>query len=118
MHFEANSNKNAENAIGIEIDIMKENNNVEIVSSTNKRYRVLEYDPKTDMCEAVPFEDDETQMMPDLDKYNDLLMSEINDLKDLWITFSKKMNFMLDVQILPKEIEARYHKNVKGIEAP
>ena len=47
VHFEKNSNSNAENAVGIEIEIIKKNNITIIESNTNQRYKVLEYNSTT-----------------------------------------------------------------------
>jgi len=47
VHFEKNSNNNALNAVGIEIDIIKKNNITLIESNSNMRYKVLEYDANT-----------------------------------------------------------------------
>ena len=38
VHFEKNSNSNAQNAVGIEIEIIKKNNITIIESNSNKRF--------------------------------------------------------------------------------
>jgi hypothetical protein len=40
VHFEKNSNSNAMDAVGIEIEIIKKNNITIIESNTNRRFRV------------------------------------------------------------------------------
>lgn len=47
VHFEKNSNSNAENAVGIEIEIIKKNNITIIESNNNNRYKVLDYNATT-----------------------------------------------------------------------
>jgi len=58
VHFKKNSNRNAEGAIGIQISINKRGNVTFVESNTNKRFKVLEFDSKSNFCKAVPFEDE------------------------------------------------------------
>lgn len=58
VHFNKNSNLNAENAVGIEIEIIKKNNITIIESNSNNRYKVLDYDSSTNFSKAVPYEDE------------------------------------------------------------
>lgn len=60
VHFEKNSNQNALDAVGIEIDIIKKNNITIIESNSNRRYRVQDYNSSTNFCKAVPFEDEDS----------------------------------------------------------
>ena len=60
VHFEKNSNNNALNAVGIEIDIIKKNNITIIESNSNMRYKVLEYNANNNFSQAVPYEDEDS----------------------------------------------------------
>jgi hypothetical protein len=60
VHFEKNSNSNAEDAVGIEIEIIKKNNITIIESNTNQRYKVIEYNSATNFSQAVPFDDEDS----------------------------------------------------------
>lgn len=60
VHFEKNSNSNAMDAIGIEIEIIKKNNITIIESNSNRRYKVQDYNSTTNFCTAVPFEDEDS----------------------------------------------------------
>lgn len=100
MHFEKNSNQNALNAVGIEIDIIKKNNITVIESNSSQRFKVLEYDVNTNFAMAVPFEDEDSlPILQDPDendqRYKDLLMSEIFELKNTWFMYNKKINSVL-----------------------
>jgi hypothetical protein len=55
VHFTKNSNSNAQDAIGIEIDIIKKNNITIIESNSSRRYKVSDYNSSTNFCRAVPF---------------------------------------------------------------
>lgn len=50
VHFEKNSNTNAEDAVGIEIEIIKKNNITIVESISNRRYRVVEFDSTSNYC--------------------------------------------------------------------
>ena len=63
VHFEKNSNSNAENAVGIEIEIIKKNNITIIESNNNNRYKVLDYNATTNFSQAVPFLDEDSLPM-------------------------------------------------------
>lgn len=60
VHFEKNSNSNAADAVGIEIEIIKKNNITIIESNTNRRFRVQNYNSTTNFCTAVPFDDEDS----------------------------------------------------------
>lgn len=47
VHFANNSSLNASDAIGIEIEISKSNNITLVISTSNKRYKVKQYDELT-----------------------------------------------------------------------
>lgn len=55
VHFEKNNNSNAKGAVGIEIEIIKKNNITIIESNSNKRYKVIDYDPNSNFSTAVPY---------------------------------------------------------------
>lgn len=55
VHFEKNSNSNAKNAVGIEIEIIKKNNITIIESNSSKRFKVVDYDANTNFSIAVPY---------------------------------------------------------------
>ena len=100
VHFEKNSNTNAEKAVGIQIEIIKKNNITLIESNSSKRFQVLEYDPNTNYSMAVPYKDEDSIPMlrnprEDDQKYKDLLMSEIFELKNTWFMYNKKINSVL-----------------------
>lgn len=111
VHFVDNNNSKAVDTIGIEIDIIKRNNITIVESNSNVRYKIKSYDEITNFCVAEEYEDElnlpakanPSEIDP---KYKDLLMSELFELKNLWFTFTKKINSMLT--ILPSEILNRY----------
>jgi hypothetical protein len=100
VHFLNNSNTNAIDTVGIEIEITKRNNITIVESNSSKRYKIKSYDEISNFCIAEEYED---TMLPtvinkdkDIDpKYKDLLMSELYELKNLWFMFNKKINSML-----------------------
>jgi hypothetical protein len=57
VHFEKNSNSNANDAVGVEIEIIKKNNITIVESKSNKRYRVLEFDSGSNFCNVIPYDD-------------------------------------------------------------
>jgi hypothetical protein len=59
VHFEKNSNTNAESAVGIEIEIIKKNNITIIESNSSRRYQVLEYDNNTNFSQAICYTDED-----------------------------------------------------------
>jgi hypothetical protein len=118
VHFEKNSNQYASDAIGIEIEIIKKNNITIIESNSSRRYRVLDYNSTTNFCNAVPYEDEDTipllkDSLQDDQKYKDLLMSEIFELKNTWFLYNKKINSVL--VILPQDILNRYDTVSKSL---
>ena len=60
VHFDKNSNLNAQDAVGIEIEIVKKNNITIIESNSNKRYLVQDYDSSTNFSQTIPFEDEDS----------------------------------------------------------
>lgn len=100
VHFEKNSNNNALNAVGIEIDIIKKNNITIIESNSNMRYKVLEYDANNNFSMAVPYDDEDSlPLLKDPNendqRYKDLLQSEVFELKNTWFMYNKKINSVL-----------------------
>ena len=100
VHFPNNSNNQAQDCIGIEIEIAKKNNITVVESNSHRRFKVKSYDEVSNFCLAEDYED-----LPlggplaknQDDKTKDLLMSEIFELKNLWFTFNKKMNSVLSI---------------------
>lgn len=60
VHFEKNSNSNAQDAVGIEIQIIKKNNITIIESNSNRRFRVKDYNTASNFCSAIPYEDEDS----------------------------------------------------------
>ena len=121
VHFPNNSNNQAQDCVGIEIEIAKKNNITVVESNSHKRYRVKSYDEVTNFCLAEDFEDTMTAGGPlssanSEDKTKDLLMSELFELKNLWFVFNKKMNSVLT--ILPSEVLNRYDMVAKTLQTP
>jgi hypothetical protein len=121
VHFEKNSNSNAQDAIGIEIEIIKKNNITIIESNSNRRFRVKDYNSVTNFCNAVPYEDEDSiPLLKDPQesdqRYKDLLMSEVFELKNTWFLYNKKINSVL--VILPQEILNRYDTVAKSLQPP
>ncbi len=126
VHFPLNSNTNAMDTVGIEIEIVKSSaNNIAVVQSNScRRFKVREYNELTNFCAAEEFEDaipapfangaiGGTEMDP---RYKDLLMSELYELKNMWFMYSKKINSLL--VILPQEILNRYDMVAKTLQTP
>lgn len=121
VHFVGNNNANAQDTVGIEIEITKRNNITIVESNSNKRYKIKAYDEISNFCQAEEFED---AMLPTVvaknsevdPKYKDLLMSELYELKNIWFMFNKKINSML--VILPQEILNRYDMVAKTLQPP
>jgi hypothetical protein len=121
VHFEKNSNSNAPDAVGIEIEIIKKNNITIIESNSNRRFRVNDYNSSTNFCTAVPFEDEDSipllkDPLESDQRYKDLLMSEVFELKNTWFLYNKKINSVL--VILPQEILNRYDMVAKSLQPP
>lgn len=121
VHFEKNSNSNATDAVGIEIEIIKKNNITIIESNTNRRFRVQDYNSTTNFCNAIPYEDEDSiPLLKDPkesdQRYKDLLMSEVFELKNTWFLYNKKINSVL--VILPQEILNRYDMVAKSLQPP
>lgn len=137
VHFNGNKNSNAKDAIGIEIEIDRSTSNMNVVESkVFKRYKVLNFDEDTNFCECVEFEDrtykvrnsegDTVEMQlneilegedcKDKTQFEDLINSEITDLKNTWFQFNKRMNSSL--MILPSEMLNTYDMVVKTLPVP
>jgi hypothetical protein len=116
VHFPGNSNLQAQDCVGIEIEIAKKNNITVVESNSHKRYKVKSYDEVTNFCLAEDFDDSGSAgfMPTDAEKTKDLLMSEIFELKNLWFVFNKKMNSVLS--ILPQEVLGRYDMVAKTLQ--
>lgn len=118
VHFLNNSNTNAVDTVGIEIEITKRNNITIVESNSNKRYKIKSYDEISNFCIAEEYEDAMTATVLSKDreidpKYKDLLMSELYELKNIWFMYNKKINSML--VILPQEILNRYDMVAKTL---
>jgi hypothetical protein len=103
------------------VEIIRRNNITLIESVNYARYKVIEYDATTNFCKAVPYEDDDSipllkDAAEDDQRYKDLLMSEVFELKNTWFDYNKKINSVLTV--LPQEILNRYDMVVKSLQPP
>ena len=93
-----------------------------IESFSDQRYRVVDFDSKTNFCNAVPFEDKDLKEVFGESKegvelnQKDLLASELFELKNLWFVYNKKINQLL--MILPQEVINRYDMVVKSLQPP
>lgn len=124
VHFPQNNNQMAEGTVGIEITISKKNNVTSIESFNTRRFRVVEYDSSTNFCMAQEFEDlPLTQSFSDAKPSEglelspkDLLQSDLHELKNLWVTYNKKINGLM--MILPAEVLNRYDMVVKSLLPP
>lgn len=112
---------NAQDAVGIEIEIVKKNNITIIESNSNKRFLVQDYDSSTNFSQTIPFEDEDSiPLLKDPQendqRYKDLLSSEVFELKNIWFLYNKKINSVL--VILPQEILNRYDMVAKSLQPP
>lgn len=121
MHFPDNNNTQAQDAVGIEIEISKKNNITVVESNTHKRFKVVSYDEASNFSQAEEYED----LKPTVgkgkdgisqDKLKDLLNSELYELKNIWFTYNKKINSVL--AILPQEVLNRYDMISKTLSPP
>lgn len=92
--------------MGIEIKISKTKNNMTMIESfSDQRYKVVDFDSKSNFCSAIPFEDKDLKEVFGESKegvelnQKDLLASELFELKNLWFVYNKKINQLL--MILP-----------------
>jgi hypothetical protein len=124
VHFPNNKNSKFKDQVGIEIKLTKKTNQTVIESDSTRRFRVLEYDPETNFCMAEPFEDtpitesfgmDTSQTGASLSS-NDLIASEMFELKNLWHFYNKRINQLL--MILPQEVLNRYDLVIKSLQPP
>jgi hypothetical protein len=60
VHFLGNNNANAQDAVGIDIEIIKRNNITIVESNNNKRFKVKTYDELTNFCVAEEYQDEFT----------------------------------------------------------
>lgn len=98
VHFLNNSNSNAIDTVGIEIEITKRNNITIVESNSNKRFKIKSYDDFSNFCVAEEYSDELSVPLQgnEIDpKYKDLLMSELYELKNLWFMYNKKINSLL-----------------------
>ena len=137
VHFQLNKNTNAKDSIGIEIELDKSSSNMNVVESKNfKRYKVIDFNENTNFCKAIEFDDRvykvrnaegeridlqlpnilATEDWPDKAHFEDLINSEITDLKNTWFQFNKRMNSSL--MILPSEMLNTYDMVVKTLPVP
>lgn len=112
-----NNNLNAEGAVGIEIEIQRRNNLPVVESVTENRFKILSYDELTNFCVAEEVVDDPPPAKSARSKndteasvrakvqHQDLIQSELFELKNLWFTYNKKINSL--VAILPQEMLSR-----------
>lgn len=109
-------------AVGIEIEISKKNNITVVESNSAKRFRIKSYDEVSNFCLATDFDDvgdiykDGKLPAATDEKFRDLLMSEIFELKNLWFVYNKKINSVLS--ILPSEVLGRYDMVAKTLQPP
>ena len=128
VHFPNNNNSAAQDAIGIEIQISKTNNIALVESNTSKRFQIKSFNEVTNFCLAEDYEDTTAVMtttnqegklvtsnIPN-EKFKDLLMSEVYELKNLWFVYNKKINTILS--ILPQEVLGRYDMVAKTLQPP
>lgn len=124
VHFPQNNNSMAEGTVGIEIKITKKNNVTSIESFNTRRFRVTDYDSSTNFCMSQEFEDQALTQSFNKEKPSeglelsakDLLQSDLYELKNLWVTYNKKINSLL--MILPAEVLNRYDMVVKSLLPP
>lgn len=86
VHFKENSNLNAENAVGIEIEIRKANGVTYVESHSDRRYKVLRFDEVSNFSMAEQVVEAEKVDPNSAVNRNDLLQSEVFELKNLWFT--------------------------------
>ena len=91
-----------------------------VESNTNKRFRIKSYDEVSNFAMAEDFEDTVAEIVSKKgviqDRFNDLLMSELFELKNLWFVYNKKINTILS--ILPQEVLNRYDMVAKTLQPP
>ena len=123
VHFPSNSNDMAKDAVGIQIKISKKNNVTSIESENTRRFRVLDYDPVSNFCMAQEFSD--IHLASEFQKEGtegvklqtkDLLQSDLFELKNLWVTYNKKINGL--VMVLPTEVLNKYDMVVRSLQPP
>lgn len=121
VHFPGNNNAQANDAVGIEIEISKLNNITCVQSNSPRRFKVKSFDEASNFSLAEDYEDiseasSSKSGKPLDDKFKDLLMSELFELKNLWFTYNKKINSVLS--ILPQEVLGRYDLVAKTLQPP
>ena len=135
VHFPGNKNSEAPGSIGIEILLDQNSANMNVVESKSfRRYKVI--DVKDNFSRCVEFTDrtykvrDEegervemtmeqilsSEDSPDKAHFEDLINSEITDLKNTWFQFNKRMNSSL--MILPSEMLNTYDMVIKTLPVP
>lgn len=125
VHFPGNNGEKAKDTVGVEIQITKKNNVTSIESLDARRFRVLEYDSISNFCMAQEFTDHKLEKIFNANekekqglevKAEDLLRSDFYELKNLWVTYNKKINGLL--MVLPSEVLNRYDMVVKSLQPP
>lgn len=110
--------------MGIEIEISKKNNITVVESNSHRRFKIKSYDEASNFSLAEDYEDAVTSSLGKDgkvnkvadEKYKDLLMSELFELKNLWFQYNKKINSILT--ILPQDVLNRYDMVAKTLQAP
>jgi endopeptidase La len=137
VHFLNNKNSSAEGAIGIEIELDRSSSNMNVVESKSfKRFKVIGFNETTNFSKCIEFEDRTykvrneegekvdmklpdilaSEECPDKGHFEDLINSEITDLKNTWFQFNKRMNSSL--MVLPSEMLNTYDMVVKTLPVP
>ena len=114
VHFDENSNSNAEGACGIEVELVKKNNLNYVESKNFRRYTVLSFDETSNFCDAQEVVDQLGELSSE--QQQNLVLSEMHDLKRAWYAFNKKMNSLLGV--LPQEGINAYDMLLKSLPLP
>jgi hypothetical protein len=123
VHFPNNNNEHAVDTVGIEIKITKKNNVTSIESASTRRFKIVSYNSGSNFCMAQEFTDHslektfnsiegKEQQGVSL-QAKDLLQSDLYELKNLWVTYNKKINGLL--MVLPTEVLNRYDMVVKSL---
>ncbi len=68
VHFPNNNNTQAQDAVGIEIEIMKKNNITVVESNTHKRFKIKSYDEVSNFCLAEEYADTTIDAMKIVDE--------------------------------------------------
>jgi hypothetical protein len=77
VHFPENQNKNAKEAVGIEIKVVKKHNMTHIVGSSSGRFKIKQYDAGSNFAQCEEFNDVTEAEAKDPTASKELLNSEI-----------------------------------------